>query len=136
MNNRYGSVAIRAVKLAQGGMDPVQAWKKSAEEEFPSQPSSRVPSSRVKGCPKSAFLGLAEDGLIRGVPRGNYTNSCSSKRYAVEAVKLLRTSPCLEKNKTELWNRVTHNQPKARNQQMDVVLALWKAGLISPSGNQ
>ena len=134
MNKRYGSVAIRAVELAQGGMGPVEAWKKSAKEVF----SSKQSASRVKPCPKCAFLGLAEDGLIRDVPRGNYTTSYSSKWYAVEAVKLLRTSPSLEKNNTELWNRVTHNQPEARNQQgeMDVVLALWKAGLISPSGNQ
>ena len=131
MNKGYGSVAIRAVERAQGGMDPVRAWKKSAEEVFPSQPASRD-----KGCPKCAFLGLAEDGLIRGVPRGNYTTSSSNKRYAVEAVKLLRTSPCL--TESELWICVMRSQPKkvSHNNQMDVVLALWKAGLISPSGNQ
>ena len=86
--------------------------------------------------PQVRILGLAEDGLIRGVPRGNYTNSSLNKWYAVEAVKLLRTSPCL--TESELWSCVMRNQPNkvSHNNQMDVVLALWKAGLISPSGNQ
>ena len=123
--NKYGSVAILAVKRAQNGVDPVRAWEESTEKVFPSQPASRD-----KGCPKCAFLGLAGDDLILGVPPGNYTTSSSNKKYAVEAVKLLRISPSLEKNKEELWSRVTHNQPKAHNQQMDVVLALWNAGYI------
>lgn len=125
MNKGYGSVAILAVKRAQNGVDPVQAWKESAKEVFPSQPASRD-----KGCPKCAFLGLAEDALIFCVPPGNYTRSSLNKKYAVEAVKFLRISPSLAKHPRELWNRVTHNQPKAHNGQMDVVLALWNAGYI------
>ena len=121
--NKYGCVAILAVKRAQNGENPVQAWKESAEKVFPSQPASRD-----KGCPKCAFLGLAENDLILGVPPGNYTTSSLNKKYAVEAVKLLRTSPRLTEG--ELWSRVTHNQPKEPNQQMDVVLALWNAGYI------
>ena len=129
MNKGYGRVAILAVKRAQNGVDPVQAWKESAKEVFPSQPASRD-TSRDKGCPKCAFLGLAEDALIFCVPPGNYTNSSSNKKYAVEAVKFLCISPSLAKNPRELWNRVTHNQPKTPNGQMDVVLALWNAGYI------
>ena len=125
MKKGHGSVALRAVKRAQNGVDPVRAWKESAKEVFPSQKESRK-----KSCPRCVFLGLAEDGLIFGIPPGKYTTSTLNKKYAVEAVKLLRTSPGLAKDSLELWNQVTHPQSKARNQQMDVVLALWNAGYI------
>ena len=36
-------------------------------EVFPTQESSRK-----KGCPQSAFLGLCEDGYVKGIPQGRY----------------------------------------------------------------
>ena len=32
-------------------------------------------SSQEKGCPKSAFLGLCEEGFIKEISKGKYTSS-------------------------------------------------------------
>ena len=93
--------------------------------------------SRDKGCPRNAFLGLAEDGLIVGVPSGQYTRSELNKRYATRAVGLLRQKRHLAKNTpSELWRLVMSEEcdrNKAHNNQMDVVTALWSAGNIQPN---
>ena len=49
----------RAYKVfkSKKNSDPAQAWKSAADQVFPDSDSSRS-----KGCPKSAFLGLCEDG--------------------------------------------------------------------------
>jgi hypothetical protein len=48
----------------------------------------------------------------------------------LKAVRLLREQPHLAANAAALWDRVLAGVPKQHNSQMDVVLALWKAGLI------
>ena len=98
---------------------------------FPNQSASRD-----KSCPRNAFLGLAEDGLIVGVPSGQYTRSKLNKRYATRAVCLLRQKPYLANTSSELWRLVMsaeHDRNKTHNNQMDVVTALWAAGDIQPS---
>jgi len=85
---------------------------------------------RDKGCPKGAFLGLCEEGLVRGIPRGLYTQSRKNKEYAVRAVRLLKEGQYAPKDPFVLWSRVMAGDPKNYNQQMDVVLALWENGYI------
>ena len=89
---KYGTIAVCAAKKVRegNGLCPISAWKTSAEDIFPEQEASRE-----KSCPRTAFLGLAQEGLIRGIQPGSYTTSTLNKKYAVEAVKLLRTSPDL-----------------------------------------
>ena len=119
---KYGSVALRAVKRAQNGVDPVRAWEESAFQ----------PTSQEKGCPKCAFLGLVEGDFITDVPSESVTKSKRNKnrKYAIEAAKLLQISPDLARNSKKLWKQATHNQTIAHNGQMDVVLALWNAGYV------
>jgi len=89
-------------------------------------------SLQVKSCPKGACLGLCEEVIVVGVTPGNYTRSKDNKSYAVRAAKLLQEEPALINiNPSALWERVSEGEPKAHNSQMDVVLALWKHGLIS-----
>ena len=125
--SKYSEVAIAAAGKARNGLNPVKAWKKTAHEVFPQQPASRD-----KGCPKCAFLGLSEDGLIRGVPKGKYTKSKANKQYAVQAVELLRTDSGLSRNPELMWDQVMSKQPqrKQHNEQMTVVAALWNNGDI------
>ena len=120
----YGQAAIKATNMQHNGEynSPRAAWGKAVEVVFPDSPSSQD-----KGCPRCAYLGLCEDGLVKGVPRGNYTNSEDNKRYAVNAVSELRKNPNLTSE--ELWERVAP-KGKTENSQMDVVLALWKNNLI------
>ena len=87
----------------------------------------------IKGCPKNAFLGLCEDGLVKGIKRGVYlTNSESNlnKQYALTAIKLLINNPNLTRR--ELWVQVKEqlNISKSHNSQMDVVIALFENKLI------
>lgn len=119
--SKYGNVAVIAAEMARSGLSPIEAWKVLAKVVFPTQPASRD-----KGCPKCAFLGLAEEGLIQGVSRGQYTKSLSNKLYAVEGVKLLRAEPDLAGNSEGMWERIMSGRIKKHNEQMSVVTALWK----------
>lgn len=120
---KYGDVALRATELVREVGSPVDAWERAALVVFPSQPSSRS-----KGCPKNTYLGLCEEGLVRGVPGGAYTRSRENKQYALDAVTLLRKGAT--PNAHALWLRVMRGRIKNPNQQMDVVISLWSAGLI------
>jgi hypothetical protein len=70
-------------------------------------------------------------GLVKGVPPGPYTDSERNRQYALDAVALLRRQPSLAGNASLLWSAVMRGREKEHNQQMDVVIALWKAGLIA-----
>ncbi|MGV0035215.1 MAG: DUF6979 family protein [Candidatus Azotimanducaceae bacterium WSBS_2022_MAG_OTU7] len=119
---KYGQIAITAAQAARCGADPVSAWKEAAQKVFPTQEASRE-----KGCPKCAFLGLAESGLVKGVAAGCYTTSQDNKRYAVDALRRIRANSALVDDKTALWKLVVGGA-KQHNGQLDVVIALWKNG--------
>ena len=123
----YGKVALVARRLLveREGLDPREAWDDAARLIFPSSPSCQK-----KGCPRAAFLGLCEEGLVKGVTRGTYTRSRKNKGYALKAVELLTEDPTLVQCKARLWERVVYPQSKAHNDQMDVVLALWHKRLL------
>ncbi|WP_420042219.1 DUF6979 family protein [Anaeromyxobacter dehalogenans] len=133
---KYGNAALRATELVSNRTcrAPSDAWSIAIKELFPSSPSSQK-----KACPKGAYLGLCEEGLILGVPRGSYTRSDDNKRYAVDAVQLLRREPDLadasarDSGATNLWLLVMRGKRKTPNHQMDVVLSLWNHGLIAGS---
>ena len=86
-------------------------------------------TARKKGCPRGAFLGLCEEGLVKGIPPGSYTASKDNKAYAVRAAALL-TEGKQTWSVNELWRAVANDLEKTHNSQMDVVMALWKNGLI------
>jgi hypothetical protein len=87
------------------------------------------PAARRKSCPRGAFLGLCEEGLVKGIPAGHYAASNDNKGYAVRAAALLAEGSQTW-SRSALWQAVTDNPEKTHNSQMDVVLALWKNGLI------
>jgi hypothetical protein len=122
LESKYAKVAIEAACAASDGVHPIAAWKASAAKEFLGSPSSEH-----KSCPKSAFLGLAESGEIIGIKQGKYTKSTDNKRYAEAALKLLRANESWAKSPLELWLRVMEDSNKKHNNQMDVVIALWRA---------
>lgn len=126
---RYGDAAIRAVALIRNGdkESPIRAWDTAIAEAFP-----QSKSSREKGCPRSAFLGLCESGRVKGVPAGTYTRSKKNKEYALIAMDLLKQNPALASDLSLLWNRVLAGESKAPNHQMAVVSALWTANLLLP----
>ena len=85
-----------------------------------------------KQCPRNAYLGLCEVGLVKGAPRGPWIASEANKLYAVRAIQALRTDPTwLHRPTTHLWRVVSQPQTKVQNSQIDVVFALWRKGLIT-----
>lgn len=124
--SKYGVVAIKAVEMSNDGFLPDEAWLHAAKEVF-----GDSVSSVKKGCPKSAFLGLAEERAIKGIPAGNYTKSKKNKSYALTAFELLKKHPGLTNSKKELWQSSCHSEHKVHNGQMDVVIALWEHSLLN-----
>jgi hypothetical protein len=123
---KYGEAAVKAFELLAAYVveEPIEAWKKATIEIF-----ELGTSGQLKGCPKDAFLGLCEEGLIKGIPPRKYSRSKKNKQYAVRAVEILKKHPELLSDKQALWRAVVGMQ-KAHNQQMDVVVELWKMNLI------
>ncbi|OMD48470.1 DUF6979 family protein [Paenibacillus odorifer] len=124
--NKYAQSAIRAVELCKLKVSPIDAWNTATLEHY-----KRDSDSQKKGCPRYAFLGLCEEGLIKGVRSGTYILKSKNKNkvYAVKAVELLKANPELAKDKKRLWNEVVKGDKK-HNSQMNVVLALWGNGLF------
>ncbi|HDT5891560.1 TPA: hypothetical protein QHC12_000690 [Aeromonas hydrophila subsp. hydrophila] len=130
----YGDVAIKAVLMCKSDdqYNPCDAWVLAAQEHYPSSQSAQL-----KGCPKGAFLGLCSEGLVRHVSKRRYARAIQSGNYAIKAVRLLKyyEDQNIElPNAVQLWNVVMSKIGKeiVHNGQMDVALALWKAGLITP----
>jgi hypothetical protein len=123
MANRYGEAALKAARDSSG-TSPANRWESALETLYPTSPSARN-----KSCPRGPFLGLCEEGLVKGIPAGNYTASKDNKAYAVQAAALL-TEGSRKWSIGELWRAVSPDPEKAHNSQVDVVLALWKNGLI------
>ena len=125
MANRYGEAAIMAARQKPSAdKTPETRWNDAMEKLYPTSPTARR-----KPCPRAAFLGLCEEGLIQGIPAGRYTRSQDDKAYAVDAAKLLMEGT-QHWSVSTLWRAVTKNGEKKHNSQIDVVLALWNNGLI------
>ncbi|RXT00973.1 hypothetical protein [Ammoniphilus sp. CFH 90114] len=123
----YGKAAGRAVQyLHSNQYTPREAWNRATIELF-----GEGTSRQQKGCPRGAFLGLCEEGLIKGVEQGKYSHSLKNKHYAVMAVELLKMNMDLINDKKKLWNLVTNESGISQNHQLDVVISLWKEGYIN-----
>jgi hypothetical protein len=130
MMGKYGEAALKAVNLIKSNREvtPINAWEATTIEIF-----GKGTSSQAKGCPKSTFLGLCEEGLVTEVRQGKYLKNINSKNklYGLKAVELLTQQPSLASNIKQLWELVLEGEHKMHNAQMDVVLSLWKNNLIS-----
>jgi len=125
---KYGQIAIEAARLAQKTKDPDEAWEVVSSKIF-----GKGTPSQLKGCPKSTFLGLCSEGKLKEIPAGNYTKSKKNKIYGLKALELLsKNTSFLDPN--ELWNKVLRaageDVTKQHNEQMDVVLELYKNNLL------
>jgi hypothetical protein len=122
----FGDTAVQAVELyrTEGHLSPRAAWDEAGSELL------GTASLREKGCPRATFLSLCQAGLVTDVPAGEYTRAQENRDHALEAVRRLSIDPGLaEQSPGDLWKLIAGGGPRY-NQQMHVVLALWKAGLI------
>lgn len=128
----YGDVAVTAVMLCKyKRLTPDMAWQVAVREHFPLSLSAQK-----KGEPKNTFLVLCSEGLVPPIPRKCYTRALKNWVRTIQAVKYLLTTSHTELlNSMELWDVVMKDTGEniSQNDQMDVVLALWNAGLIVPN---
>ena len=124
MANRYGEAALQAVRMELYGkaLTPGERWQDAVQKLYP------TPAGQKKKAPRESFVGLCGAGLVKGIPAGDYAPGNRNKDYAVAAVALLRSGT--HKTVTQLWSAVTDAAVTEHAAQMDVVLALWKNGLI------
>ncbi|RZM21458.1 MAG: hypothetical protein EOO88_33205 [Pedobacter sp.] len=125
----YQDIARKAAIESGKTHDPESAWRHFAKLEYPNSVEGEK-----KACPRNAFLGLCQQGFIKGVRKKIYTTSYLNAGYAVKAVEILMASGGEEFTPASLWKEVlaaTNAGPKQHNSQMDVVLELWKAGMIT-----
>ncbi|CRY31655.1 DUF6979 family protein [Yersinia enterocolitica] len=127
----YGDTAIEVVKHYIRGQDLEESWLR----QITFFTTSEV--SREKGCPRSAFLGLCEDGWVKGIKRGNYIlrrrKYPNNKDYAVEGAKIVLANPSKEYLASQLWAEVKRallGGAENHNQQMTVVIALMNNDLL------
>ena len=66
--NKYAVVALTAINLMKNNesTNVIDAWETAATVVFPNSETAQK-----KSCPKNAFLGLCEEGMVRGVESGN-----------------------------------------------------------------
>jgi hypothetical protein len=121
--NKYTLTALKAVQNFNNSNSITEIWTTSAKEVFETK------SSQEKSCPKNTFLGLCEEGLVKGIPKGNYTKSVKNKGYAIRAIAILKHNKHITFSPKKLWEKLELGD-KRSNSQMDVVLALWENGLI------
>jgi hypothetical protein len=131
--SKYGDTAVRAAGLLREGCGSARdAWQTIADQVF-----ADSEDGKRKTCPREAFLGLCQAGLIRGVSAATCVEAESglNRGYARKAVRLLAADPKLAKGTSPaLWRRVMKElgvSRKEHNRQMDVVLALWNEHLIN-----
>jgi len=127
MKTSFAKVAIFAAREAQKTADPIMAWEYASIKVF-----GKGTWQQLKRCPKNTFLGLCEEGIIKGIPKGKYTRSVKNKTYALTAVRILNNEKHI--SSAALWKEVmialNENSGKQHNGQMDVVLALADNKLI------
>ena len=110
MANQYGKAAIMAARQGPSDSpDPKVRWDAAMKKLSTSK------SSQKKTCPKDAFLGLCDVGLVKGVHQGNYTESINNKEYAIRAVELLENKGAQFSSRSALWRAVMNGDEKSEN---------------------
>ena len=122
---KYEQVTLLAMDhIKNNNETPEIAWKNASIEVF-----GKGTSSQKKSCPKNSFLGICEEGLIKEIPKGNYSNieNNKNKKYVLEALELISNDKTLLDNKMNLWLKINS---KKYNQQLDVLFTLINEGYI------
>jgi hypothetical protein len=124
MANKFGEAALIAARLeVPAQVTASQRWDTAVRQLYPDKPYMQK-----KSAPKSAFLGLCEAGVVKGVAVAEPGAENRNKEHAVKAVELLRAGT--HKTIPALWTAVAEGDEAPHAAQLDVVMALWKNGLI------
>ena len=106
-------------------VNPRVAWELAISAQTKSE------YSRRKNCPRDAYLGLCEAGLVSGISPGRYgPRDNINGRHAIDACQILRSEPDILNDKKALWEKIGEPRAKNENGQLDVVVTLWRNRLI------
>jgi len=126
MTTQYGRAAVKATELLTAGKyeSPEYAWNEAIKC------FTKSVESQQKVCPKGAYLGLCNVGLVKGVaPDEPPVDITINGAYAAKIALAIIANPKLAKTtKAELWKYAETDV--GENGQVGVVLALWENDLI------
>ena len=122
----YGRAAITAARMLEQGTpsNPEVAWARALRRETKSSESWR------KRCPRGAFLGLCAAGVIPGCEARPSLFRSSNGDYAVRMLEAIRADPQVLPDRKRLWRSAVGSAKKKENGQSDVVVSLWREGII------
>jgi hypothetical protein len=124
MANKYGEAALIAARLdVPERVTAAERWDVAVRRLYPDKPYMQK-----KGAPKGAFLGLCAAGLVKDIAPDAGASGGRNGVFAVKAVELLKAGT--HRTVTALWAEVSAGEELEHSAQMDVVLALWKNGLV------
>ncbi|AZI45079.1 hypothetical protein EHF33_19545 (plasmid) [Deinococcus psychrotolerans] len=100
----FERMASKALDHLNAGMSPAAAWERASNEV------KCGPETRIKVCPRSAFISLAEHGHIRGYTAGEPNKPLSKNAsYCLTGALLLQKDPTLIGKRSLLWQEI-HQQ--------------------------
>ncbi|WP_270827513.1 DUF6979 family protein [Aeromonas sp. Y318-1] len=130
---KYGGVALRAVYLmAKNNCDHITAWDTAISEAF----GSDLTVKKFKNNPKVTFLTLCSMGVVSCVMPIAYNSAKKTRKYVTIALSILSQKDISTPiNPDDLWSEIIRycEMEKAikHNNQMDVVLTLWYANILT-----
>ncbi|MCO7262242.1 DUF6979 family protein [Dickeya zeae] len=121
---KYTDAALITTRSCQGQEKPDvnTEWLKAI----------RALNAYDESCPRCAYLGLCEEGMVKGIPAGHYGLSATNKNkgYAVDAANLILSGH--EPDNKTIWQKVT-DKKISDHDQVKIVIALHNAGLLQQS---
>lgn len=112
---------------------PRQAWEAAVLKM--TEQGLGTESSRAKGCPKAAFVGLAEHGYIRGFAASSDKPLGENARHALCVYDLYLADPTFLDRKPAWWQAVAAERGisrKGQNGVLDVMAALIQHDAFLP----
>ncbi|MGM3225705.1 DUF6979 family protein [Dickeya zeae] len=124
----YGPTAVAVIRKYVNGQELRECWAREIAL------LTEYKSAREKPCPRTAFLGLCEDGYVKGIaPKKYLLRKGKNKDYAIAGAKIILNHFEKEYLPKELWVMIKETiptRPDTYNKQMHVVLALKDEGLL------
>ncbi|EPF16736.1 Uncharacterised protein [Cedecea davisae] len=118
---KYTDAAIKTVMRCQGSLTPdIKAeWREVIKEL---QAYDEV-------CPRCAFIGLCEEGMVKGIKPGRYglRKNNKNKAYAIAAANMILSGQASDKK--VIWRKITETEIQAHDQ-VNIVIALHNNGLL------
>ena len=116
----YGHIAIKAIEIyhTQKQKDPRMAWEEAA-------------GLKDKVCPRGVFLTLCSEGLIKGIPKGNYADGIRQNReHTLAIMNTLDFENTDFKYKKSVWDKLNIPDKPNHNGHIDVIHALYEKNLL------